>query len=126
MESLAKALEQKKLEFGSKPKFRSQRNELFNELYSHYEKSYKKNTWSAYIQWLKQNKFKHSNLMVEKYKKDKSFRKQITEKSFCSFWFSFLKTEDIYYLNSIARDKDNRGENFNRWLFWSIKPPVEN
>lgn len=48
--------------------------------------------------------------------------KKDTEKSFCSYRLGFMKTDDLYFLISIAKDKDNRGENFNRWLFWAIKP----
>lgn len=122
--SLTLALQAKMLEMQKnkeKPLFRSERAELFNELYGFYERSYKKNSWNAYREWLKTNKFKHTSERVEQYKKDPSFRKQITVKSFCSFWFGFMKTQDLYYLISIAKDKENRGENFNRWLFWAIK-----
>lgn len=119
---LAEALKSKMAELqNKKPQFKSERAELFNELYSHYEKSYVKNTQILYGQWLKKNKYKHSMERVEQYKKDKSFRKKITIKSFCSHWFSFIKTQDIYYLNSICRDKENRNENVNQWLFWAIK-----
>lgn len=104
-----------------KPKFRSERNALFNELYGYYEKSYRKNCWSDYIAWLRKNKFKHTKDRVNEFKATKDFRKKITVKSFCSFWLSFLKTNDLYYMISIAKDKDQRGENFNKWLFWAIK-----
>lgn len=114
------AIEKRKLEV-EKPKFRSERSELFNELYSYYEKSYRKNCWSDYITWLKKNKFKHSKEKIAEFKKSKDFRKKISIKSFCSFWLSFVKTNDLYYLISIAKDKDQRGENFNKWLFWAIK-----
>lgn len=119
--SLSEAISKKMSEI-EKPKFRCERSELFNELYSYYEKSYKKNSWSSYIAWLKKNRFKHSKEKIAEFKRDKSFRKQIPVSSFCSFWLSFMKTDDLYYLVSIAKDKDNRGENFNKWLFWAIKP----
>lgn len=118
--SFADAIAQKKLEI--KPKFRSQRNELFNELYKYYEKSWKQNTWSNYIKWLKQNKFKNTPEKRNEFKKSKMYFKKDTEKSFCSYRLGFMKTDDLYFLISIAKDKDNRGENFNRWLFWAIKP----
>lgn len=118
--SLSDALAKIKAE-STPPKFRSERNSIFNELYSHYEKSYKKNTWASYISWLKANRLKHSREQVEKFKKSSAFRKQITVKSFCSFWLGWMSTQDLYYLVSIARDKENRGENFNKWLFWAIK-----
>lgn len=119
--SLQQALAEKMAEFGERPKFKSQRAELFAELYTYYEKSYKHNSWLNYIAWLKANRFKHTRERVEQYKKSKEFRKKITIKSFCSFWLSFMKTNDLYYLISIAKDKERRKENFNKWLFWSIK-----
>ena len=100
---------------------RSQRAELFKELYGHYESSYKKSTWTEYRKWLGRNKFKHSTARTAEFRKSKEFRKPIEIKSFCSYWLGFLKTEDLYYLISIAKDKENRGENFNKWLFWAIK-----
>lgn len=118
--SFRDALEAKKAEI-PQPKFRSERAELLNELYTYYEKSYKQNTWVLYREWLKKNKFKHSTEKVAEYKKDKSYVKIIPIKRFCSYWFNFLKTEDLYYLISIAKDKEKRGENFNRWVFWAIK-----
>lgn len=116
--SLQEAIQKRASEIG-KPKFRSERNALFNELYKYYDKSWRKNMWSDYISWLKKNKYKHSKENVALYKK-KAFPK-ISEKSFCSYWLSFMKTNDLYYLISIAKDKDQRGENFNKWLFWSLK-----
>lgn len=102
-------------------KFRSNRAELFNELYSLYEKSYKKNMWDEYRQWLRKNRFKHTTYTLEQFKKSSAYRKQIPVGSFCSFWFGFLTTSDLCYLISVAKDKDKRGENLNKWLFWSIK-----
>ncbi len=121
--SFQEAIKKAKLSAGQ-PKFRSQRSELFAELYSYYEKSFKKNSWVDYINWLKKNHFKHSKDKVITFKTSKEFHKKITVASFCSFWLGFMKTEDLYYLISIAKDKDQRGENFNRWLFWAIKPEL--
>lgn len=118
--SLSDALAKMKAE-STPPKFRSERNSIFNEVYSYYENSYKKNTWSSYITWLKKNKFKHSKERVVEFKKDPTFRKQISVKSLCSFWLGFMKTQDLYYLASVMKDKENRGENVNKWLFWAIK-----
>lgn len=100
---------------------RSQRAELFKELYGYYEKSYKKNQLVDYRMWLSSNRYKHNDTRLEQFKKTPYFRKKIEISSFCSYWFGFLKTEDLYYLISVAKDKDNRGENFNKWLFWAIR-----
>ena len=97
----------------------NQQQELFAELYNYYEKDYKKQAWKSYVQWLKQNRIKHNKISIQEYKKI-AFKK-ITVKSFCSFWLSFIPTVDLWYLVSIAKDMDNRGQSFNRWLFWAIK-----
>lgn len=107
-----------------KPRARSQRAELFGELYAHYEKGYKKDMWMIYGSWLKKNRYKHSKERMAEFQKSKLFRKKIPVKTFCSYWLGHIKTDDIYYLISIAKDKEHRRENFNRWLFWSIKSVV--
>lgn len=119
--SLADYIAQKKIENPIK-QFRSQRNELFNELYKFYEKSWRKNTWTNYIKWLKINKLENNKINREKFSKSKMFFPKDTEKKFCSFRLGFMPTKDLYYILSIAKDMDNRGENFNKWLFWAIKP----
>lgn len=97
----------------------NQRQELFAELYNYYEKDYKRQAWKSYVAWLKQNRVKHTKLAVENYKKV-AFKK-ITVKSFVSYWLGFIPTPDLWYLVSIAKDMDNRGQSFNKWLFYSIK-----
>lgn len=118
--SLSEALAKQRLVL-TKPKIRSERASIFNDLYPYYEKSYKKNTWLSYIAWLKTNRFKHSSQKVEEFKRTPAYFKIIDVKSLCSFWLGFMKTEDLYYLVSIAKDMDKRGQNFNKWLFYSIK-----
>lgn len=115
----------KKISEIPKPRFKCERAALFNELYGYYERSWKKNCWSDYINWLKSNRLKHSKEKLINFKGSPSFHKKITVASFCSFWFGFIKTNDIYYLNSICKDKENRKENVNKWLFWAIKPEVK-
>jgi hypothetical protein len=124
-EKFRKRLEEEMARKDSTPQsavqFKSSRAELFNELYSLYEQSYKKNVWDDYRKWLARNRFRHNQQRALEFKKTKDFRKPITVRSFCSFWFGFLKTDDLYYLLSVARDKTRRGENLNKWLFWAIK-----
>lgn len=119
--SLADAIS-KKIAENNKPRFHSQRSELLNELYSHYEESWKKNTWTNYINWLKNNRFKNTPEKREEFKKSKDYWKKDSVKTFCSYRVGFIPTNDLYYIISIARDKNKRGENFNQWLFWAINP----
>jgi len=119
MISLQEALEQKRKDIEVIPKFKSQRAELLCELYSYYEKDYKIQAWKSYIQWLKANRMKHTIINLQEYKK--VAYPKITVKSFCSFWVSHIPTNDLYYLISIARDYSNRGQSFNKWLFFALK-----
>lgn len=116
--SLADAIAKIKLE-NPEPKFKSERSELFNQLYTFYEKDYKKQTWKDYIKWLKKNHKKHSKNTIDEFKV-LSYPK-INLRSFCSFWLGHIPTNDLYYLASIARDCENRGVSFNKWLFWALK-----
>lgn len=100
---------------------RSERAELLGQLYTFYQKDYKKQTWKTYVTWLKENKKKHSKDMMEVFKKTKSYYPIIKEKSFFSYWIGHVPTRDLYYLLSIAKDKDNRRESFNKWLFFNLK-----
>lgn len=118
MISLADAIAQKRLEIGN-PKVKSQRADLLGQLYDFYEKDYSVQTWKEYVRWLKDNRKKHCKDTVAQYKK--VAYPKITVKSFSSYWLSHIPTEDLYYILSIARDKHNRSESFNRWLFWSLK-----
>lgn len=103
----------------SNPK--SQRAEIISQIYEYYLLDNKKQNWKNYIKWLKCNKLKHSKDNMSIFKKTKEYHKNIPIKSFCSFWLSHIKTFDLFYILSIAKDKNNRNESFNKWLFWSLK-----
>lgn len=118
MISLADALAKYKKQ--EKPKFRSQRSEIISQLYEFYKADWKVSTWKNYVAWLKQNRIKNSEESRAKFKKSTSFFKMMTVRYFC-VKISHIPTEDLYYLISIAKDKQNRGESFNKWLFWALK-----
>lgn len=121
--SLKDALASRFVKKAAEPK--SERAALFADLYAVYERSYKQNSWDAYKAWLRSKRLRHSPERVAQYAKDPTFRKPVTVKSFCSYWFGFLKTQDLYYVLSVARDMERRGQNVNKWLFYSIKPKKE-
>lgn len=100
---------------------RSERADLIGQIYEYYEKSWKKNTWINYISWLKTNRIKNTKENRELFKKSKSFFKKETVKSIASFRLGHIKTKDLYYILSQAKDMDKRGDNFNKWLFYSLK-----
>lgn len=103
-------------------KHKSSRTEMMATLYEFYEKEKYNTDKLAYANWLYRNKLKPSFENIEKWKKTSGeYRKQITSKSFASFWLSHIPTGDLYYLISIAKDMENRKQSFNKWLFWSLK-----
>lgn len=112
-----------KFKLTTKPfeKAHSKRADLLGQLYEYYERCYIKEMEALYSNWLLEKKNIHSIESGRAFKKTSQYRTKITMKSFCGFWLSHIPTEDIYYLISIARDKEHRGESFNRWLFWAIK-----
>lgn len=103
-----------------KPKI-SQRSDLLRQIYEYYQKSYKINTWHNYLKWLKENKKEVSKETQDEFRKTKIYHKQIDIRSFCSFWLGHIPTKDLWYLLSIAKDMENRNQNFNKWLFWALK-----
>lgn len=103
-------------------KFLSQRNEFMKELHEAYLQDKYNLDKLNYVRWLKRNKFSPSTENIARWKKGSGeFRTPITPKSFASFWLAHIPTHDLYYLVSIARDKQNRKESFNKWLFWALK-----
>lgn len=101
---------------------RKSRNDWIKEIYEFYLKDKKNLDINQYKRWLLRNKKRHSLSNAEHWKtSSKEWRKPITDKSFASFWLSHIPTSDLPYISSIARDKLNRGESFNKWLFWAIK-----
>lgn len=106
----------------SKPeekKPRSERADLINQIYEFYRKSNKSENWKRYIKWLRYNKFKHSQQSIQNFKKHKDCLKARLIKSF-AIMLAHIPTKDLYYILSIARDKDNRKENFSGWLMGEI------
>lgn len=105
-----------------KQKSLPQRTALLKELYEFYERDYGRMMRKQYFIWLGNRK--HNESLKALFMKTPSYRKKITPKSFASFWLSHIPTPDLYYLISIAKDKEARRESFNRWLFWALKPDL--
>ena len=98
----------------------SERAEIIKDIYTIYTSSVqrvhrKKANWKRYIAWLKQNKIPDSKENQLKFKKSKNFIKEHDIKRFC-FLISHLKEKDLYYVLSIAKDMENRNENFGAWI----------
>lgn len=100
-------------------KGKSERGDVLSQIYELYRKSNKKENWKRYIKWLKFNRIKHTKLSVEDFKKSKDCLTARVIKSF-AIMLSHIPTSDLYYILSIAKDKDNRGENFSGWLMGEL------
>jgi len=42
-----------------------------------------------------------------------------------AFLLQKIPTKDLYYMKSIALDKQRTGGNFSKWFWWSLKPKQE-
>lgn len=118
--SMAEMIEKMKLEGPIVLEKPPSRKDLFKELYTFYEEEYQEEMIGKYKIWRVINKQPKTPETKAMFTKSLKFKK-VSDKSFCSFWLSFMKTEDLPYLISIAKDKKNRKESFNKWLFDSIK-----
>lgn len=120
MKDLVARLQQKGVAF--KKTSKSQRNELMKEIHELYVADKWLLDRANCAKWLSRKKMKPIVANVEKWKKESGeFRKPITPASLASFWLSHIPTEDLFYILSIGKDKKQRNESFNRWLFWSLK-----
>lgn len=114
-----------------KPKQRSQRAELIEELFCIYtsEKERnlrKKENWKRYIIFLKEKKLTNSLENQQLFKKTwylrrspNHFLKEMRIDSFC-YLISHIPTDDLYHTASIARDLNNREKSFGAYLVSSI------
>lgn len=119
MPSIEEILSSGRIEKLSANKIRSERADVISQIYPSYQKSTKKENWKRYIKWLKETKSKHSFEKVILFRKEKSFLKTRDIKSF-SIMLSHIPAKDLYYILSIAKDKENRNENFSGWLMGEI------
>lgn len=113
---------EKQSQLGEVKVARSERSELVGQLYDFYLRDNKIQNWKGYIKWLKENKLKDTPKEREKFKKTKGSGYFTPPKIESFAWLiSHIPTGDLYYLVSIAKDKENRKESFARWLYWSLK-----
>lgn len=107
------------------PKRMNERDEPFNELFALYTSPVQRNlrrieNWKRYRLWLMSKRIPHNPENVAKFKKAKTgLNHFIQEFSVSTFAvkISHIKTGDLYYCLSIARDKEHRGYSIGAWLF---------
>lgn len=107
-----------------KPKQRSQRAELIEQLYNIYMsetqvRHRKIANWKRYCEWCRNNKTPDSEKAQSKFKKSKSYIKTHNIKTFVYF-LSVIPTSDLDYLISVAKDMNNRNQNFSGYLFANL------
>ncbi len=111
-----------------------ERDAPFNELYSLYCSQTqrflrKKENWKRYRLWLMSNRTPHNPENVQKFKRVKSGINHFIEewgRTTFAIKISHIKTPDLYYCLSIARDKENRKEPIGAWLFQKPKLSTQN
>lgn len=112
------------LKLPEKKKRISERAELIKEIYAIYNSSNQKTNrkilnWKRYCEWCRENKFPKGKDSEQKFKKSKKYIKEHSIKTFC-FFISPIPTADLYYISSVARDMDNRGQNFGSYIMANL------
>ncbi len=101
---------------------KSQRAEITKEIYELYcsptqDKLRKIENWKRYVKHCKENNLKiKDDTNVLRFKKNKLFIKCLLVKAFC-FRISHIKTTDLFYCLSEAKDRDRRGQSIAKFLF---------
>lgn len=79
----------------------------------------RKENWKRYRLWLMSKRIPHTPENVNNFKRVKSGKnKFIDELSVPSFAYmiSHIKTQDLYYVLSVCRDKNHRNESVGAWI----------
>lgn len=110
------------LQFQKTGRGKTQRNELMKQIHDCYIKDKWLSDRANCAKWLSIKRLSPTKENVDVWKKQSGeYYKPITPASLASFWLGHIKTEDLFYIVSIAKDKINRKENFVKWLFWSLR-----
>ena len=128
MNTIGELLRQPRL-FESKRKPR-ERDFPINEMYAMYaseqeRKLRKMYNFNNYKAWLQLHRYKHSLNHVSLFKKDRRFVGELEIGAFC-IRLAKLSPDDLYYMNSIVKDKYHRGESVGAYIRFnflgSLKP----
>lgn len=113
-----------------KPKHRSKRAELVQNLFDIYMSDTQINqrklaNWKRYCTWCRENKIPDTPDAQKKFKKSRFFIKTHNIKSF-AYFLSIIPTSDLDYLLSVAKDMNARNQNFSGYLFANLTNKVTN
>jgi RNA processing factor Prp31 len=102
----------------------SERAETIKEIYSIYSSETqkifrKKENWKRYCEWCHLNKKENSPENQKQFKKTKQFIKEHSVKTICYF-LSPIPTSDLYYIKSVAKDMENRKQNFSGYFINNV------
>lgn len=123
MKSINEVIENK----GEEKLQKSRRAQVIKEIYEIYTsiseiKLRRIENWKRYCQWMRRDGLIPSRVDPEnnkRFRRTELFIKEIPIGSFC-FLISHIKTDDLYYILSVCKDKNNRGESSGAWLLSSI------
>ena len=101
-------------------RYHSERAEIIDKIYKHYLYWNKDSNIKAFLQLHRDTDKLKNKQLLEDFKKTKQYYKPLTVKAIC-IKIAHIPTQDLYYILSIANDMKNRKQNFNKWLFYSIK-----
>lgn len=100
------------------------RQEMIKEIYAIYTSPHQKMNrkimnWKKYFEWCKENKIPKGKEGEQKFKKSKFFIKEHPIKTFC-FFMAPIPTADLTYIISVAKDMENRQQNFSGYLMANL------
>lgn len=99
-----------------KEKALNERQAELQAIYELYVKHQKINNWKQYRKLYKED----TKGNQERFVKSSEYYPPMPVKVF-AIKLSHMPTQDLYFLESVAKDMLNRGQNFNKWLFYNIK-----
>lgn len=99
----------------------SQRNDLMRQIYAFYDTAQEDRlrkiaNWRRYVTHLKVNKIKDSNEEKKKFPKNKTFIKKFTPRTMAAYYLSHVKTADLWFVLSVAKDKGFRNESVGSYI----------
>lgn len=108
-----------------RPKIKtSKRAEFISQIFDIYSSEAqrlfrKKENWKRYCNWARENKLADNKENQTKFKKTKLFIKEHSLKTICYF-IAPIPTSSLDYIVSVAKDMQNRNQNFSGYLMGNL------
>lgn len=116
-------IERSKIKTSKRAEFVS---EIFNIYSSETQRLFrKKENWKRYCNWARENKLADNQENQTKFKKTKLFIKEHSLKTICYF-LAPIPTSSLDYIVSVAKDMQNRNQNFSGYLMGNLIIKKEN